>query len=168
MVPYTLIVISLLLDGISSCFLPYLPNNLSLLTPMLTVVTLFLIYPFYRKQEKKYFLIVFITGLIYDLLYTNLLFFNATLFLIIGIVSKYIYKNYEPNYLNLIIQIVLIITIYELITTLIIIVFNLVPITLTKVLYKISHSLILNILYSEILFLIIAKMPKSYKKININ
>ena len=147
MVPYTLIVIS---------------------TPMLTVVTIFLIYPFYRKQEKKYFLIVFITGLIYDLLYTNLLFFNATLFLIIGIVSKYIYKNYEPNYLNLIIQIVLIITIYELITTLIIIVFNLVPITLTKVLYKISHSLILNILYSEILFLIIAKMPKSYKKININ
>lgn len=168
MVPYTLIVISLLLDGISSYFLPYLPNDLSLLTPMLTVVTIFLIYPFYRKQEKKYFLIVFITGLIYDLLYTNLLFFNATLFLIIGIVSKYIYKNYEPNYLNLIIQIALIITIYELVTALIIIVFNLVPITLTKVLYKISHSLILNILYSEILFLIITKMPKSYKKININ
>ena len=165
MVPYTLIVISLLLDGISSYFLPYLPNDLSLLTPMLTVVTIFLIYPFYRKQEKKYFLIVFITGLI---LYTNLLFFNATLFLIIGIVSKYIYKNYEPNYLNLIIQIALIITIYELVTALIIIVFNLVPITLTKVLYKISHSLILNILYSEILFLIITKMPKSYKKININ
>lgn len=168
MVPCLIIVVSLLLDGISSYFLPYLPNDLSLLTPMLTIVTIFLIYPFYRKQEKKYFLTIFIIGLIYDSLYTNLLFFNAILFLIIGLVSKYIYKNYEPNYLNLIIQIILIITIYELATALILIIFNLVPMTLIKVLYKISHSLILNILYSEILFLIITKIPKSYKKININ
>lgn len=168
MVAYIIIAVSLLLDGIASYFLPYLPNDLSYLTPMLTIVTIFLIYPFYKKQEKKYFVTIFLTGLIYDLLYTNLLFFNAVLFLVIGIASKYIYENYEPNYLNLIIQIILIITIYELATVLIIIIFNLVPVTIQKLLYKLSHSLILNILYSEILFLFIAKMPKSYKKININ
>ena len=63
---------------------------------------------------------------------------------------------------------IIIITLYETINALIIICFNLVPITLTRLLYKIVHSLILNIIYGEILLLIISNLPSKYKKININ
>ena len=163
-----ILLISIVLDGILSNFLPYLVNDLSLFTPMLTVIAIFMIYPFFRKKEKKYFITIFIVGMIYDLLYTNLVFFNGVLFLIIGFISLEIYKNFEISYLKLIIYLILIISAYEILTGIILLVFNMVPVTLYKVLYKITHSLILNIIYGELIYLIINLIPKKYRKISIN
>ena len=163
-----ILLISIVLDGILSNFLPFLVNDLSLFTPMLTVIAIFMIYPFFRKKEKKYFITIFIVGMIYYLLYTNLVFFNGVLFLIIGFISLEIYKNFEISYLKLIIYLILIISAYEILTGIILLVFNMVPVTLYKVLYKITHSLILNIIYGELIYLIINLIPKKYRKISIN
>lgn len=163
-----ILLISIVLDGILSNFLPYLVNDLSPFTPMLTVIAIFMIYPFFRKKEKNYFITIFIVGMIYDLLYTNLVFFNGVLFLIIGFISLEIYKNFEISYLKLIIYLILIISAYEILTGIILLVFNMVPVTLYKVLYKITHSLILNIIYGELIYLIINLIPKKYRKISIN
>lgn len=163
-----ILIISLLLDGILSNYLPYLVNDLSLFTPLLTLVSIFLIYPFFKKKEISYFIIVFLLGIIYDLLYTNLLFFNAVLFLCIAIITMYIYKNLEVNATKLIIYLIIIITAYESLTGLILFIYNIVPVTIPKVLYKITHSLLLNIIYGELLYGIIKVIPKKYKKISIN
>lgn len=168
MIPLIIITLSLILDGILSNIFPYTVNNLSLFTPLLTLISIYLIYPFYKKKENKYILTIFLTGIIYDLLYTSLIFYNAIIFTIIGIISKYIYKHYEINYLNIIIQIILIVTIYESLNALIIILFNLVPMSISRLFYKITHSLLLNIIYSELLLLIINILPNKYKKVNIN
>lgn len=168
MIPTIIIAISIILDGVLSNFLPYTVNALSLFTPMLTVVSIFIIYPFYTKKEKYYYLTAIITGIIYNLFYTNMLFYNAVIFLILAIITKYINKNFEVNYLNIIIQTLVIISSYEIINACIIVVFNLVPMSFYRLFYKISHSLLLNIIYSEILLLILNKLPKKYKKININ
>lgn len=166
MISLIIMIISLILDGILSNFLPY--NDLSLFTPLLTIVSIFLIYPFYKKKETNYFITIAILGIIYDLFYTNLLFFNAALFLIIGYITKIIYKNLEISVIKLIIYLITIITIYELATAAIIFIFNLVPITMTKVIYKITHSLLLNIIYGEVVYIILKIIPKKYKKMNIN
>ena len=168
MIPLIIITLSLILDGILSNIFPYTVNNLSLFTPLLTLISIYLIYPFYKKKENKYILTIFLTGIIYDLLYTNLIFYNAIIFTIIGIISKYIYKHYEINYLNIIIQIIIIVTIYESLNALIIILFNLVPMSISRLFYKITHSLLLNIIYSELLLLIINILPSKYKEVNIN
>lgn len=168
MISIIILVISILLDGILTNFIPYLVNDLSLFTPLLTVTTIFIIYPLFRKKEKKYFIILFITGIIYDLLYTNLLFFNGVLFVFLGLISKYIHKNYELSYIKLILFLIIIITIYESVTGLLLLIFNIVPITLYKIFYKIIHSIILNIIYGEIIYLIIKLVPKKYKKISMN
>lgn len=168
MMTIIVLIISLLLDGLLTNYLPFLVGNLSLFTPLLTLVSLFVIYPYYRKREKRYFIIIFVVGIIYDLYYTNLLFFDAILFLIIGLVSRFICKNFEVSYLKLILYIVIIITIYELLYGVILLVFNLVPVTFNKILYKILHSLILNILYGEVIFIILKLIPNKYKKISIN
>lgn len=168
MIPIIILIISILLDGILTNFLPFLVNDLSIFTPLLTVVSIFIIYPFYRKHEKKYFIILFILGIIYDLLYTNLLFFNGILFLGIGSLSKYLYKNYEVTPLRLIIYTIIIIVFYESLTGLILFIFRIVPVTFYKVFYKIIHSLLLNIIYIEIIYFIINLIPEKYKKISIN
>ena len=105
-----IMIVSLLLDGIITNYLPYIPNHLSLFTPLLTVITIFIITPLYQKKNKQYYVLLFIFGIIYDLFYTNLLFLNAFLFAGIGFISKYIYKNYELTYIRLIIYLILIIS----------------------------------------------------------
>ena len=89
MIPIIIIVISLLFDGLLTNYLPYLVNDLSYFTPLFTVVSIFIIYPFYRKNNKKYFITVFLLGFIYDLFYTNLLFYNAVIFLINNLYGNY-------------------------------------------------------------------------------
>lgn len=168
MLPIIIILISLLLDGLLTNYLPYLVGDLSLFTPLLTVVSIFSIYPFFRKKEKNYFIFLFVLGIIYDLFYTDLLFFNAVLFLIIGVITKYIYKNFEVNSIRLIFYTIILVITYETTTGLILYIYNMVPITISKVIYKITHSLIINIIYTEIIYFIIKKIPKKYKKISIN
>ena len=163
-----IISLSIYLDGFLTLYLPYLQGAISLLNPMLTIVSLIIIYPLYRKKEKTYFTIIFIAGIIYDLLYTNLLFFNAVLFVGIGFLTKFIYKTFEINTLKLLMYLPLIVIAYETATALILLTFNIVPITFYRVFYKISHSLILNIIYGELLFLTIKVLPKRWKKIKIN
>ena len=168
MIPIIIVVFSLIFDGLLTNYLPFLVNDLSLFTPLLTVVSVFMIYPFFRKKEVNYYILVAITGIVYDLLYTNLLFFNALLFLVIALVSRFIYKNYGITFIRLIIYIVIIVAIYEGLTALLLLLFNLVPITISRVSYKINHSLILNIIYGEMILLLYKIIPKKFMKISIN
>lgn len=168
MLPIIIVLISLLLDGFLTNILPYTVENLSLLTPSLTLISLLLIYPFFRKKEMKYTILILITGIIYDLLYTNLLFFNAILFYIVIKVMQYIYKKYEINYFTIIINTIIAITTYEVLQVIIISIYNLYPITLYSLVYKIKSSLLLNIIYAELIYFIISIIPRKYRKININ
>ena len=163
-----IVIVSLLLDGILSNFLPYLYTNLSIFTPLLTLVSIFMIYPFFKKKEKTYFILIFIVGIIYDLFYTNLLFFNGVLFVTIGLLIKYIYKTYEITPLRLILYIIILITSYEFLTSLVLLIYNVVEVNFYKVFYKIINSLLLNIIYGELIYLIIKLIPNKYKKISIN
>ena len=160
--------ISLILDGILTNYLPFLPNNLSLFTPLLTITSLVLIYPFYRKQEKNYYITLFITGIIYDLFYTNLLFFHAVIFLILGVIIKWIYKNYEITPIRIIIYISIIIICYEFLEGFILYIFQIVPVSIEKVLYKIKHSLIINLVWGEVIYGILSIYIKKTKKISMN
>lgn len=168
MLPIIIIIVSMYLDGLLTNILPYLTNDLSLFTPMLTIVSLILIYPFYRKKEKQYFITIFVVGLIYDLLYTNLLFFDGLVFLLFGLIIRFIYNNLDVSHIKMSLYILFFIVFYEVIMTVFILIFDLVPITLQEVLYKISHSLLLNILYGELVLGIIRLLPQKYKRIDIN
>ena len=160
--------ISLILDGILTNYLPFLPTNLSLFTPLLTITSLVLIYPFYRKQENNYYITLFITGIIYDLFYTNLLFFHAVIFLILGVIIKWIYKNYEITPIRIIIYISIIIICYEFLEGFILYIFQIVPVSIEKILYKIKHSLIINLVWGEVIYGILSIYIKKTKKISMN
>ena len=168
MLSIIIMIISLLFDGLLTNYLPYLVNDLSYFTPLLTLISIFIIYPLYRKQEKKYFISIFVLGLVYDLFYTNLLFFNAVLFVFIGFIIRFIVKNFELSYIKIIIYIILIVISYELLTALFLGIYNIVPISIDNLIYKIIHSLILNIIYGELLFIIMKLLPKRFKEISIN
>lgn len=168
MIPIIIMICSIIFDGLLTNILPFTMGNLSIFTPLFTVVGLFSIYPFYRKKFNNYIILAIICGIIYDLVYTNLLFFNCCLFILVTFLTRLIYKNIQINYIGVIIGTLLIISFYEVVGALVIMVFGRVPITFMDILYKISHSLLLNIIYVELLLFIIRIMPKKYKSVDIN
>ncbi len=168
MIGYIIVGISLMIDGILTNFLPYNVSSLSLFTPLTTLVSLIIVYPLYYHRNRDYYMMAFILGIIYDLFYTNLLFLNGFLFLLIALLYVKLYREIGDGIIRILINIVLCIVIYELLTAGIILVFNLVPITFSKVLYKIDHSLLFNLIYGEILYLILKLVPKKYYKAPIN
>ena len=162
-----IIIISLLLDGLLTNFFPYV-GSLSIFTPLLTVVAISIVYPLFRKKENKYLLTLFIVGIIYDLLYTNLYFIDGVLFFIIGLISIKLYKYLEIDNFKILLLTLIVIVVYEVLLFLIIFVFRITDVTLFRLIYKISHTILLNILYGEILYIIITLLPNNYKKISIN
>lgn len=155
-------IISLTLDGVLTNFLPYLVNQLSYFTPLLTVTCCFIIYPLFDSNKKKYLIYTFILGFLYDLCYTNLLFFNGILFLFIGYLTIWIHQNFEVTRLRSILYLFFILVFYEALSSFLIFLFQLVPITFYKVFYKISHSLLLNLIYGFLLTFFIHFLPKKY------
>ena len=168
MTPYVILGISFILDGVLTNFLPYLQDDLSIFTPMFTLVSILLVSPFFRKREREYYIVIFVLGILYDLFYTNLLFFNGVLFFLLGFFLKKIEKNFPWNFLNVLIETVIVIILYESLTGLILFTFNMVPVTVPKVLYKILHSLVANIMYVGLVYGILKFLPKKFKKISIN
>lgn len=168
MIGYIIVGISLIIDGVLTNFLPYNVSSLSLFTPLTTLVSLVIIYPLYYHRDREYYITAFVLGIIYDLFYTNLLFLNGFLFLLIALLYIKLHRELGEGVIRILINILLCIVIYELLTAGVILVFNLVPITFSKVLYKIDHSLLLNLIYGEILYLILKLIPKKYYKAHIN
>ncbi len=164
-----IIVISLILDGLLSNFLPFMVGNLSFFTPLFTVMSVFLIYPFFKKKEKiTYFIMIAITGIFYDLLYTNLLFFHAIIFAILGAIVILLYRYLDINFLMVLIESIILIFLYQGITTFLFFVMSVVPVSFSDFLYLVEHTLLINIIYTQIGYFIIRLLPKKYLGLSIN
>lgn len=160
----TLIIISsFILDIILSNVLPFMKGDLSIFTSLFVPITIYLIYPFYKNQKLKYYIESFIIGIIYDLIFTNLLFFDGVIFLIISLVSVKIYKNFMVDKYKNIMYVFLIIILYEFLVASIFLIFNLVPISFYDFIYKISHTLLINVVYGFLLYEIIGSGSRQKK-----
>ena len=77
-------------------------------------------------------------------------------------------KNMQVNMLNILYEVIIVIVVYELISAILFVMFNLVPISFSLVFYKIGHSLLLNIIYVEIIYLIMKKFNNKIFKRYLN
>lgn len=158
-----IIISSFILDIILSNVLPFMKGDLSIFTSLFVPITIYLIYPFYKNQELRYYIESFIIGIIYDLIFTNLLFFDGVIFLIISLVSVKIYKNFIVDKYKNIMYVFLIIILYEFLVASIFLIFNLVPICFYDFVYKISHTLLINVVYGFLLYEIIGSGSRQKK-----
>lgn len=140
---YIILITALFLDGIISTIV----SENSYFTPHILLTTLFMIYPKYKNNLSTYNTILIITGIIYDLLYTNLLFFHGVIFFVIGKLIKYLRQNYSQRLLINIFLLVIVITSYILLISICLLFFRTTNITIANILNFIQKSLFLNILY---------------------
>lgn len=153
-----ILIISFLLEGIVS---NYVPLN-GLFVPLFTLIALIVIYPLF-EEISEYYRYAFVTGLIYDLFYTDTIVFHAIIFCFMAALISRLNLVLSDNYINLLIIIAICILFYRVITyTLLVLVSN-VSFDFLALVFSILNSLILNLLYSAVLFFVIKRLQKKYK-----
>lgn len=150
--------ISFFLDGILSRYI--LPNSLFL--PLFTIVSLVIIYPYFNNDNFRYFKFIAIIGLLYDIAYFNTLFYNFFIFIALGFIIGLINYLLSNNIYTNILMTVVSITAYRIITFLITIIFK-TSYPLSELLQSIYSSLILNIIYCLIIYVITEIYSKKNK-----
>ncbi len=160
MIPIILI-ISFLLDSIVSNFISFD----SLFQPLFTLMALIIIFPYFisHKGNQNYLLTCFITGICYDLIYTDTLVIHGFLFLLIGYIIMKLNLVLASNCLNDIIIGVIIIIFYRLIMYALLLITANISFDIFAIIKGIYSSLILNIIYIFLVFLITDKISDKMK-----
>ena len=145
------VAISFILESILSKFVPF---DTKLLEPLTTVVALVIIFPYFHKYENKYYIILFCTGLLYDIIYTNTFLLNAIVFVLLGLIIKQTNKFFSDNFINISLVTGLTIVAYRTITYLLLCIINYINFSIHDLVFSITSSLLLNMIYSIILYVI--------------
>jgi len=155
-----IVIISFVLDNIVSNFL----NYNSIFNPLFTLLALILIYPCFNKRSNNYYIYAFVLGFIYDVSITNTLFLNAFIFLLLSYLIRLMFKKIPYNYLSILIISLCSIIYYRVITYIVLIILNYLDFNLFYLFKSIYTSILLNVIYISILYLIINSKRLIFKR----
>lgn len=146
---------------IFSLFLDFLLSNinyslLSYFYPMLTITTIVYLSNLYTNPNRSnYYLLVFLTSIIYDSIFVGNLLITVSSFMIVAILNMFLKCHLRSNLFNNILMLILSIILYEVFILLLLFVVGYKSFEFSMLLYKITHSLLLNTIYIVIMFLVL-------------
>ena len=108
-----LVLITILIDYLLIYFIPSYFNNINFLYPMLTITLI--VYLYKKTDNKKYFKTVFLTGLLYDIVFSYIFLFNSLIFLMFAKIIKKLDRYFRINLVISLILVVLFIFLYDLV-----------------------------------------------------
>lgn len=158
---YILIFSVILLDYLLIYFIPSYFNNLNLFYPMLTLTLIVFLYK--KIHNKNYLKIVFLIGLIYDILFSYIFLFNCLMFLMFAKLIKKIYKYLRCNLVTELMLVICFIFIYDYFLFLLIYISDYNSILFMDLIYKFKNSILLNIMFYCLLNVSFRKV-KYFKK----
>lgn len=155
------LVISFLLEGIMSNMFPSTLSSISYFTTIYMIIAFTIIYSYFDNDEK-YFILIFVFGILFDILYTSTFMVNTFIFIIIGIVIKILYNILSGNvFMTNIISYVGII-IYHLLSFIILIITGYGDYSIILLFNIIIHSIIMTIIYTSISYFIIKFLYRKF------
>ena len=153
-----ILIISFLLEGVISNFV----SINGFMAPLFTLVSLIVIYPLF-DDVSEYYKYVFVTGLVYDLFYTDTIIFHAIIFCFMAFIITRMNLVLSDNYINFLIIMAICILIYRTFTYSLLVLVSSVSFSFIALILSILKSLIINLIYSVILFFVVKKIQKKYK-----
>ena len=130
--------------------------NLNYFYPMFTISSLVYICNLYTNANRKnYYYFVFLIAVIYDTIVTNNLLITVLLFELIALINVKIKKNFSNNLFNNILRTIISISIYDMLFHLLLVLVRFQDFNIIRVLYKVTHSIIINVAYVIIMFFVL-------------
>lgn len=148
------LVISLILEVVMSNFFSSTLTSISLFSTIYTIIGLAILYPYFNN-DKKYYLLVVLCGIIFDMVYTSTFMFNLVLFFIIGMLIKILYNVFPENiFMSNLISFISIL-VYHLLCFILLNLFSSVSYDFMILVNIILGSIIMTIIYTTISYYII-------------
>ena len=153
---YFIILISIIIDGLIPNITLYSFNNITYFTPICTGISLIFLY----EDNKLFYRLLLFTILLFGVLYINNLILSFIIFISIFYIIKLFKRFFKDNLFTILIQILLVVFSWDLIFFIV----NGLAITNKFIwedyFYKVSHSIIFNVIYGNILFKCFNKSSK--------
>lgn len=137
-------------------------NKNSLFFPLFTLLSLIIIFS-YNLKDYNYFLLCFGIGLLYDVVFTDTLFLNSSIFLFFSLCIYLIFKKINYNLFNIILVSLLLIFVYRIITYILFLLSFKAHFNLFTLLSGVYSSIIINIVYIGVIYFIRKKITNSSK-----
>lgn len=138
----------------------------SIFSTIYSIVSLVIIYDYF-KNDRKYLYIIFILGLLFDIVYTNTFMLNIIIFIVIYLILEKLDYLIPTNLLTINLKSLISIFVYHIMTYLILLMVHYNNYTLSLLWTILTRSIIMTIIYTSISYLIIKKIAekKNLKKI---
>lgn len=146
-----ILILSFLLEGV---FSNVIEINSALL-PCFSLISLAIIYPYFKDKNINFLIASLLTGIFYDIAFTNTPFINSVVFVFCGFIIRWFYKYVNFNFLTQILLTILIVLVNRLTIYLILCVFDYTNFNEDILISSILSSLIANIIYSAIMFYVL-------------
>ncbi len=146
----TTLIVSFFLEG---AFTNLISNN-SLFVPMFTITSLTILYPYFNNKQPKFMMMATLFGFFYDIIYTDSLFVNTFSFLIASIAIIIIYNYINMNWININVLNIVIIAIFKVVSYMILCMVGYMHFKSNILIQGIYHSILVNILYGIILYVV--------------
>ena len=158
------VIISFLLDGLTSNYTEILLPVSGYFKTIYTVISLVIILRYF-DSPKKYLTILLILGAFFDIAYTDTILVNPFIFAIIYLVISKLEDHVSNNLLTINLKTIIAITIYHVVTYLLLHITNYHHFELYVLGNAILKSLIATVIYTSISYLIFDKyFYKKYSK----
>lgn len=155
---YIIIIFSFLFESVFSNIV----NNHTFLTPLFLITSLSILYPYFKNKKFNFVIVSIICGLLYDISFTGSPFIDTIVFglcsgLIILIYNYVNYNIFSSNFIN-----VIIIIFYRIVSYLLLCIIDFIKFNEISLLEGIYNSLLVNIVYGFIMFIIIDLIAKIF------
>ena len=155
---YVIVIFSLIFESVFSNIV----NNHTFLTPLFLITSFSILYPYFKNEKFNFVIVTIICGLIYDISFTDSPFINTISFglcsgLIMLIYNYINYNIFSSNFIN-----VIIIIFYRIISYLLLCIVDFIKFNETSLLQGIYNSLLVNIVYGVIIFIIVDLIAKIF------
>ena len=153
-----IVIVSFLLEGVVSNFV----SINGYFAPLFTLVSLIMICPLF-EESINYYKYAFFFCLAYDLIYTNTIIFHAIIFCFMAFIIMRLNLVLSDNFVNVLIIILLGILFYRVLTYGLLVFINNMHFDFKVLGLGILKSLIINLIYGAVLFVLIQKFKKKKK-----
>ena len=155
-------IISFLSDAFLSKYISIFPFCSSYFIPMFTIISLIIIYPYFNNENKGYFRLCFIFGMLYDIVFTNTFGLNITLFLFIGYMISVFDITFSASFFTMILKTFLVIVLFDFFNYSILLLLQYFHYNVYDLLFKILKSIPLNLIYITILYFTTEYLSKKH------
>lgn len=155
----SVVILSFFLEGFVSNIVGI---NTNFFVPLFSIVSLLIVYPYFNHEEGDFLKCCFALGLAYDLVYTDTLIVNACLFVVVGLFIRFLNSWLSNHMISISFMIVLTILMYRIMMYMILIVIGFLPLDWNVFVKSFYSSLLLNIIYGEVLYVSADFFSKKY------